>query len=67
MKIKKKINFQTLLCNDAPLFEVKKVMCMKDNSHIALVGSRGLSVVKLPKQIFVKPNEVKGEVVCQLV
>ena len=55
------------MCNDAPLFEVKKVMCMKDNSHIALVGSRGLSVVKLPKQIFVKPNEVKGEVVCQLV
>jgi len=57
----------TLLCNDAPLFEVKRIICMKDSSHIALVGSRGLSVVKLPKQIFVKPHEVKEDVVCQTI
>ena len=49
------------------MFEVKRIICMKDSSHIALVGSRGLSVVKLPKQIFVKPHEVKEDVVCQLV
>ncbi|OXB78866.1 UNVERIFIED_CONTAM: hypothetical protein H355_011271 [Colinus virginianus] len=42
--------YQTLLCINPPLFEVYQTLLSPARRHVALVGTKGLSVVELPKR-----------------
>ncbi|XP_065587820.1 nuclear pore complex protein Nup88 [Cyrtonyx montezumae] len=42
--------YQTLLCINPPLFEVYQTLLSPARRHVALIGTKGLSVVELPKR-----------------
>lgn len=52
-------NYQTLLCINAPLFEVCQVLLSPTQHHVALVGLRGVSVLELPQR-WGKRSEFEG-------
>lgn len=61
---------QTLLCHDPPLFEVRKVICMNDSSHVAMIGSRGVCVMVLPRRFMhgIKHDaEKKDKIICKTI
>nr|XP_002131376.1 nuclear pore complex protein Nup88 [Ciona intestinalis] len=41
---------QVFYCQNAPLFEVNKISFNHTNTHVALVGSRGATVLTLPRR-----------------
>uniref|UniRef100_A0A8B9VB87 Nucleoporin 88 n=1 Tax=Anas zonorhyncha TaxID=75864 RepID=A0A8B9VB87_9AVES len=50
---------QTLLCINPPLFEVYQTLLSPTQHHVALVGTRGLTVLELPKR-WGKSSEFEG-------
>ncbi|CAH1800974.1 unnamed protein product [Owenia fusiformis] len=42
-------HFQTLICNNAPVFNVSSLLFNQTGHQVALVGSCGISVVQLPR------------------
>ncbi|KAM9320054.1 nuclear pore complex protein Nup88 [Gastrophryne carolinensis] len=53
-------NEQRLLCIDIPVFEVNQVLLSPAQNYIALVGSKGLMVLEVPKN-WGKKSEFKGD------
>ncbi|XP_029467877.1 nuclear pore complex protein Nup88 isoform X2 [Rhinatrema bivittatum] len=51
--------YQTLLCINPPLFEVSQVLLSPTQHHVALIGSKGLMVLELPKR-WGKHSEFEG-------
>ncbi|XP_032177736.1 nuclear pore complex protein Nup88 isoform X1 [Mustela erminea] len=51
--------YQRLLCINPPLFEVYQVLLSPTQHHIALVGTKGLTVLELPKR-WGKNSEFEG-------
>uniref|UniRef100_A0A8C3CUW6 Nucleoporin 88 n=1 Tax=Cairina moschata TaxID=8855 RepID=A0A8C3CUW6_CAIMO len=52
-------DYQTLLCINPPLFEVYQTLLSPTQHHVALVGTRGLTVLELPKR-WGKSSEFEG-------
>ncbi|XP_076157780.1 nucleoporin 88-like [Alosa pseudoharengus] len=50
---------QTLLCINPPMFEVCEVLLSPTQSHVALVGQRGITVLELPQR-WGKKSEFEG-------
>ncbi|KAM4701515.1 nuclear pore complex protein Nup88 [Discoglossus pictus] len=50
---------QKLLCINSPLFDVMEVLLSPTQRHIALIGSKGLMVVEVPKR-WGKNSEFEG-------
>ncbi|XP_066434979.1 nuclear pore complex protein Nup88 [Eleutherodactylus coqui] len=50
---------QTLLCINPPLFDVTEVLLNPSQQHIALIGSKGLMVLDVPKR-WGKNSEFEG-------
>ncbi|XP_076808146.1 nucleoporin 88-like [Clavelina lepadiformis] len=50
---------QFLLCRNPPLFEVQSIIFNQSSNHVALVGSRGVTVLVLPHR-FGKDAEYEG-------
>uniref|UniRef100_H2YPL5 Nucleoporin Nup88 n=1 Tax=Ciona savignyi TaxID=51511 RepID=H2YPL5_CIOSA len=62
-----KSNIQTLCCQNAPLFEVNKITFNCTSSHLALVGTRGVTVLALPRR-WGKEAEYEGgkpKIICR--
>ncbi|XP_072475162.1 nuclear pore complex protein Nup88 isoform X2 [Notamacropus eugenii] len=51
--------YQRLLCINPPLFEVYQVLLSPTHHHVALIGTRGLTVLELPKR-WGKNSEFEG-------
>lgn len=51
--------YQTLLCINPPLFEVSQVLLSPTQSHVALLGQRGITVLELPQR-WGKRSEFEG-------
>ncbi|XP_054250446.1 nuclear pore complex protein Nup88 [Indicator indicator] len=51
--------YQTLLCIDPPLFEVYQTLLSPTQHHVALIGTKGLMVLQLPKR-WGKNSEFEG-------
>ncbi|NXH11968.1 NUP88 protein, partial [Bucco capensis] len=51
--------YQTLLCIDPPLFEVYQTLLSPTQHHVALIGTKGLTVLELPKR-WGKNSEFEG-------
>ncbi|POI31943.1 hypothetical protein CIB84_004305 [Bambusicola thoracicus] len=51
--------YQTLLCINPPLFEVYQTLLSPARRHVALIGTKGLSVVELPER-WGKNSEFEG-------
>ncbi|XP_064022488.1 nuclear pore complex protein Nup88 [Pogoniulus pusillus] len=51
--------YQTLLCIDPPLFEVYQTLLSPTQHHVALIGTKGLMVLQLPKR-WGKSSEFEG-------
>ncbi|XP_068021486.1 nuclear pore complex protein Nup88 isoform X2 [Melanerpes formicivorus] len=51
--------YQTLLCIDPPLFEVYQTLLSPSQHHVALVGTKGLLVLQLPKR-WGRDSEFEG-------
>ncbi|XP_048822481.1 nuclear pore complex protein Nup88 [Lagopus muta] len=51
--------YQTLLCINPPLFEVYQTLLSPARHHVALIGTKGLSAVELPKR-WGKNSEFEG-------
>ncbi|KFP31719.1 Nuclear pore complex protein Nup88, partial [Colius striatus] len=51
--------FQTLICINPPLFEVYQTLLSPTQHHVALVGTKGLMVLELPKR-WGKNSEFEG-------
>ncbi|XP_069470703.1 nuclear pore complex protein Nup88 [Ambystoma mexicanum] len=52
-------SYQTLLCINAPLFEIQQVLLSPLQHHVALVGTKGLMVLEVPKR-WGKNSEFQG-------
>uniref|UniRef100_A0A6I8PV04 Nucleoporin 88kDa n=1 Tax=Xenopus tropicalis TaxID=8364 RepID=A0A6I8PV04_XENTR len=50
---------QKLLCTNPPLFEVNEVLLSPTQHHVALVGSKGVMVLEIPKR-WGKKSEFEG-------
>lgn len=50
---------QTLLCINPPMFEVCEVLLSPTQSHVALAGQRGITVLELPQR-WGKKSEFEG-------
>lgn len=51
--------FQTLLCINSPFFEVYQTSLSPMQQHVALIGTKGLMVLELPKR-WGKNSEFEG-------
>lgn len=51
--------FQTLLCINPPLFDVHQTLLSPAQHHVALIGTKGLMVLELPKR-WGKNSEFEG-------
>uniref|UniRef100_A0A5F8G759 Uncharacterized protein n=1 Tax=Monodelphis domestica TaxID=13616 RepID=A0A5F8G759_MONDO len=51
--------FQRLLCINPPLFEIYQVLLSPTQHHVALIGTKGLTVLELPKR-WGKNSEFEG-------
>ncbi|XP_061461165.1 nuclear pore complex protein Nup88 isoform X2 [Rhineura floridana] len=51
--------YQTLLCINAPFFEVYQTALSPTQQHVALIGTKGLMVLELPKR-WGKNSEFEG-------
>nr|XP_020666396.1 nuclear pore complex protein Nup88 [Pogona vitticeps] len=51
--------YQTLLCINSPLFEVYQTVLSPTQQHVALIGTKGLMLVELPKR-WGKNSEFEG-------
>ncbi|XP_051847437.1 nuclear pore complex protein Nup88 [Antechinus flavipes] len=51
--------YQRLLCINPPLFEVYQVLLSPTHHHVALIGTKGLTVLELPKR-WGKNSEFEG-------
>ncbi|XP_008854172.1 nuclear pore complex protein Nup88 [Nannospalax galili] len=51
--------YQRLLCINPPLFEIYQVLLSPTQHHVALIGTKGLSVLELPKR-WGKNSEFEG-------
>uniref|UniRef100_A0A8C6YM26 Nucleoporin 88 n=1 Tax=Nothoprocta perdicaria TaxID=30464 RepID=A0A8C6YM26_NOTPE len=51
--------YQTLLCINPPLFEVYQTLLSPTQHHVALIGTKGLMVLELPKR-WGKNSEFEG-------
>ncbi|XP_044285737.1 nuclear pore complex protein Nup88 [Varanus komodoensis] len=51
--------YQTLLCINAPFFEVYQTVLSPTQQHVALIGTKGLMVLELPKR-WGKNSEFEG-------
>lgn len=54
-----RLSRQTLLCINPPLFEVYQTLLSPARHHVALIGTKGLSAVELPKR-WGKNSEFEG-------
>ncbi|XP_072309083.1 nucleoporin 88 [Eucyclogobius newberryi] len=52
-------SYQTLMCINPPFFEVNQVLLSPTRQHVALIGSRGVSVLELPQR-WGKKSEFEG-------
>ncbi|XP_067866151.1 nucleoporin 88 isoform X2 [Heterodontus francisci] len=55
----KQLTFQTLLCINAPLFEVNEVLLSPTQHHVLLIGTKGMMVLELPQR-WGKRSEFEG-------
>ncbi|XP_078404880.1 LOW QUALITY PROTEIN: nucleoporin 88 [Cetorhinus maximus] len=51
--------YQTLLCINAPLFEVNEVLLSSTQHHVLLIGTKGMMVLELPQR-WGKRSEFEG-------
>ncbi|XP_075025051.1 nuclear pore complex protein Nup88 isoform X2 [Calonectris borealis] len=51
--------YQTLICINPPLFEVYQMLLSPTQHHVALIGTKGLMVLELPKR-WGKNSEFEG-------
>ncbi|XP_071992221.1 nuclear pore complex protein Nup88 isoform X1 [Engystomops pustulosus] len=59
IRLRSSCSGQKLLCINAPLFEVTEVLLNPTQQHIALIGSKGLMVLDVPKR-WGKNSEFEG-------